>query len=81
MSGNKIVFYDVFGEFLYVLVKVDGEIQKEEVQELEKILKVYFWLKEIIWLFNYEVKKENDLEEFYQKVLYVCFDLGLDLEY
>ena len=81
MSENKIALYDAFGELLYVLAKADGEIQKEEVQELEKILKAHPWSKEIIWSFNYEAKKENDLEELYQKVLHACFDLGPNPEY
>lgn len=81
MSGNKIALYDAFGELLYVLTKADGVIQDEEVKELQKILKAHPWSKEIIWSFNYESKKDNDLEELYQKVLHACFDIGPDPEY
>ena len=73
--------YDAFGELLYVLAKADGEIQKEEVDELQKILKAHPWSKEIIWSFNYEAKRENKVEDVYQKVLYACFTIGPDPEY
>lgn len=81
MSGNKTALYDAFGELLYVLAKADGEIQQEEKDELQKIIKAHPWSKEILWSFNYEVRKENNLEDLYHKVLYACFELGPDPEY
>lgn len=81
MSGNKVALYDAFGELLYLLAKADGEIQVEEVNELQKILKAHPWSKEIIWSFNYEAKKENKVEDLYQKVLEACFAIGPDPEY
>ena len=81
MSANKTALYDAFGELLYVLAKADGEIQQEEKDELQKIIKAHPWSKEILWSFNYEVRKENNLEDLYHKVLYACFELGPDPEY
>lgn len=81
MSENKVALYDAFGELLYMLAKADGEIQEEEVKELQKILKAHPWSTQIIWSFDYEVKKENNLDDLYKKVLHACFDMGPDPEY
>lgn len=80
MSTNTEL-YDAFGELIYVLAKADGEIQPEEKATLEHILQSHAWSREILWSFNYESGKDNDVEDTYQKVLQKCFEIGPNPEY
>lgn len=80
MSDNTKL-YDAFGELLYVLAKSDGEIQESERETLNNILANHPWSKEIIWSFNYESNKENNLEDIYKKVIYACHEIGPNPEY
>lgn len=73
--------YDAFGELLYVLTKIDGEIQREEIQTLYQILENHPWSKEIIWSFNYEADHDSDIEDVYKKVIYACYEIGPNSEY
>ena len=73
--------YDAFGELLYVLAKSDGAVQKEEIDTLKDLLLSHEWAKEIEWSFNYELNKENSLEDTYLKVFYACVDIGPNKEY
>jgi len=73
--------YNAFGELIYILVCADGEIQQEELDTLDTILKDHHWAKDIQWSFNYERDKENNLDELYKKVIYKCFDIGPHPEY
>jgi len=73
--------YDAFGELIYVIAMADGEIQQEERATLEHILQSHSWSKEILWSFNYEQSKHNDVEDTYQKVLQKCFEIGPNPEY
>lgn len=81
MAISKTELYDAFGELLYVLAKADGEVQKEEKETLKNILNNHSWSKEILWSFDYESGKENDLEDLYKKVLNVCYEIGPNPEY
>lgn len=80
MSTNTEL-YDAFGELIYVLAKADGEIQPEEKATLEHILQSHPWSKEILWSFNYESGKDNDVEDTYQKMLQKCIEVGPNPEY
>ena len=81
MSTDNTRLYDAFGELLFVLVKSDGEFQERERETLHKILSNHHWSKEILWSFNYESKKDQDLEDLYKKVIFTCFDIGPNAEY
>ncbi|MEL6560893.1 MAG: TerB family tellurite resistance protein [Bacteroidota bacterium] len=80
MSTNTEL-YDAFGELIYVLAKADGQIQPEEKATLEHILQSHPWSKEILWSFNYESGKDNDVEDTYQKMLQKCIEVGPNPEY
>ena len=80
MNANSEL-YDAFGELIYVLAMADGEIQPEEKATLEHILQTHPWSREIMWSFNYESVKRNDVEDTYRKVLQKCFEIGPDPEY
>ncbi len=73
--------YDAFGELLFVLAKSDGEVQKEEIETLKSLLKYHSWAKEIKWSFNYELNKDNSLEDTYLKVYHACVEIGPNPEY
>ncbi|MGB3464959.1 MAG: TerB family tellurite resistance protein [Cyclobacteriaceae bacterium] len=80
MKANSEL-YDAFGELIYVLAMADGEIQPEEKATLEHILQSHPWSREILWSFNYESAKNNDVEDTYKKVLQACYDVGPDPAY
>lgn len=81
MKEGNIRLYDAFGELLYVLAKADGEVQEEEISTLQTLLKGHTWAKEIEWSFNYELNKDNSLEDTYLKVYHACLDIGPNPEY
>lgn len=81
MKKENYRLYDAFGELLYVLAKADGEVQDEEVKTLQSLLKEHEWAREIEWSFNYEKKKESNIEDTYMKVFYACTDIGPNPEY
>lgn len=60
---------DAFGELIYAVAISDGMIQETELESLYEMLKDHPWGKEIQWSFNYEMKKENQLMDTYQKAL------------
>ncbi len=68
--------YETMGELLYAVAKADGVIQNDENEALQNILKNHKWKDEINWSFNYEVSKQNSVEEVYSKVIAVCDRIG-----
>lgn len=81
MEGKEKL-YETFGELIYVLTMADGEVQQEEIDKLEEILKDYPSAAENIrWSFNYELKKQNSLEDLYKKVMDSFQEHGPDEEY
>lgn len=68
--------YDVFGELLYALAMADGEVQQEEITELENVLASHSWAKSIKWSFNYELNKQQDIDTLYNKVIDFCHHYG-----
>ena len=78
-SAQKL--YDAFGELIYVIAMVDGEIQKEEVAVLEKKLAKHPWGESIKWSFDYEVKKSNSINDLYRKVVSYCEEHGPSEDY
>ena len=78
-STDKL--YESFGELIYVIAMADGAIQQEELDVIKEKLKNHPWGEDIQWSFNYEVKKENDIEDLYKKVINYCEMHGPDEEY
>ncbi|MFT7589083.1 MAG: hypothetical protein ACI959_001297 [Limisphaerales bacterium] len=81
MKDGILQLYDAFGELLYVLAKSDGEIQVEEVETLHALIAGHNWSEEIIWSFEYESKKKQDLETVYNRVIDTCAAIGPHKEY
>lgn len=73
--------YDAFGELIYVVAMSDGKIQPEELEVIEKKLATHPWGESIKWSFNYEVKKEQPIDELYRNVISYCEMHGPDEEY
>jgi hypothetical protein len=78
---TKVDLYDAFGELVYALALADGVIQKEEVSALDKILGDHPWANEIKWSFNYEKKKEKNLEAAFDNALDACKSFGPSPDY
>lgn len=73
--------YDAFGELIYAVAMADGDVQKEEVTALEKLLKSHPWAKEIKWSFNYEHNKNHSIDEAFDHAINICKENGPDPEY
>ena len=78
---TKVDLYDAFGELIYALALSDGVIQKEEVAALSRILGDHPWAKEIKWSFDYEKKKEKNLEAAFDNALDTCKSFGASTDY
>ncbi|MEL7121778.1 MAG: TerB family tellurite resistance protein [Bacteroidota bacterium] len=78
---NTDKLYEAFGELLYCVAMADGAIQTEEVETIERRLSDHPWGEDIKWSFDYEVKKNNSLEELYKKVITYCEMHGPEKEY
>ncbi len=78
---NRDKLMEAFGELAYVVAIADGKVQEEEIKALETKLSEHEWAADIRWSFNYELKKKNDPEELYKKVITYCEMHGPDPEY
>ena len=78
---DKEKIYEVLGELLYVVAKADGRIEIEEKEALSSLFVNHPWAAETIWSFDYEVRKNNDIESVYKKVINFCQDYGPAPEY
>ncbi len=78
---NTEKLYESFGELLYVVAMADGEIQASELAVITSKLVDHPWGADIQWSFNYEVKKQRDLDMLYDRVISYCEDHGPEKEY
>lgn len=74
--SNTDRLYEAFGELLYVVAMADGQVQAEEKAALAKKLSGHPWGANIQWSFDYELRKDNDIEDLYQKVIDNCERFG-----
>lgn len=78
---NTSKLYEAFGELLYVVAMADGKIQEEEIEVMKQKLADHPWGEDIQWSFDYEVRKGNDLDDLYKKVINYCEMHGPEKEY
>ena len=64
--------YDAFGELLYAISTIDGEVQEEEALKIEALLTVHEGAEEMMWSFQYEFENKKTVAESCNKALAVC---------
>lgn len=74
MTEEKL--YEALGELLYAVAIADGVVQDEERTALEKILNNHPWASSIKWSFDYEMKKEAEVELLYDRAITACHAYG-----
>lgn len=72
MELNKEQLYDAFGELLYAVAMVDGEVQEAEAKRIEELLTGHPAAAEIEWSFAYEFEKKQTVNDAYKKALDIC---------
>jgi len=73
--------YQTFGELLYLVAIADGVISKEEIDELNIILKDHPELENIKWSFNYEMNNNTSVDLLYKRIIETYTDNGPDEAY
>ncbi|MCP4441102.1 MAG: TerB family tellurite resistance protein [Aureispira sp.] len=81
MELRKTELYDAFGEFLYAIAMVDGEVQEAEVKKIEELLTNHEGGEEIQWSFKYEKQKGKSVEEAFKKAIDICKYYGPSPDY
>ncbi|MCH2042907.1 MAG: TerB family tellurite resistance protein [Saprospiraceae bacterium] len=78
---TKVQLHDAFGELLYAIAMVDGEIQQEEVVKIEELLADHEAAEAIKWSFKYEVGKQKTVLDAYRKAIDICKHYGKSADY
>ena len=73
---NKEKLYESFGELIYAVAMADGEVQEEEKQELISWVKGYNWGDQVLWSFNYEESRKQEVKSAYDKAFSVMEEHG-----
>jgi hypothetical protein len=81
MELTKEQLYDAFGELLYAVAQIDGEVQESEAAKIEDMLKTFPGAAEIEWSFEYEYDRKQTVEEAYKKAIDVCKWYGPSPDY
>ena len=69
---SKEELYDAFGELLYAIASIDGEVQYEEAKKIEELLTGHEAAADIMWSFQYEFENQKTVAESCNKALAVC---------
>jgi|GEM_PF-635549 len=78
---TKERLHTAFGEILYLVAKADGIVEEEEINKVKELVKNHELGKDLLWSFNYELKKQNDPDDTYKKAIQVLQENGPDPEY
>jgi uncharacterized tellurite resistance protein B-like protein len=78
---EKERLYNTLGELLYVVAMADGVIQKAEKEVMSDLFEGHPWANDVLWSFDYEQKRNADVEEIYKKVISFCHGHGPAPEY
>jgi tellurite resistance protein len=73
---SKEQLYDAFGELLYAVASIDGEVQYEEAKKIEELLTGHEGAEEMMWSFEYEYRNKNTVKEASERALIVCKAYG-----
>jgi hypothetical protein len=69
---SKEELYDAFGELIYAICCIDGEISIEEAKKIEEKLTGYEGAADMMWSFEYEYNNKKTVAESCNKALAVC---------
>ena len=69
---TKEELYDAFGELLYAICAIDGEVQIEEAKKIEELLTGHEGAEEMMWSFEYEFDNHKTVAESCNKALAIC---------
>jgi len=81
MDVSQEKLFEAFGELIYVVAMADGVVQESEKEAFETLMEGHPWSKDVVFSFNYELKRENDIDSLYQKVLNLCHAYGPSPDY
>ena len=62
---------EAFGQVVYAVAKIDGEVQQTEIDVLHKLIEENEWAKEVLTSFNKETKLDNDPNKIFPKAMRV----------
>lgn len=69
---SKEELYDAFGEMIYAISSIDGEVSIEEAKKIEEMLMGQEGAEEMMWSFKYEFDHKKTVAESCNKALAVC---------
>jgi len=69
---SKEELYDAFGELLYAVATIDGEVQLEEAKKIEELLTGHEGAADMMWSFEYEFEHQKTVAESCNKALAIC---------
>ncbi len=78
---TKEQLYDAFGELLYAIASIDGEVQYEEAKKIEEILTGHEGAEDMMWSFEYEYRNKRTVKEAVEKALAICNIYGACADY
>lgn len=73
--------YTAFGQLIYALAKADGEVQQEELEQINKLLITHQWSNDILWSFNTECSKKALSDTTLAKSIAIFREYGPYYEY
>lgn len=73
---NKEKLFEAFGELLYAVAKIDGNVQQEEIEKMKSLFQYKKGGEQVIWSFGYENKNNNKVKDAYEKALDVMIEFG-----
>jgi len=72
---------EAFGKVAYSLAKIDGEVQQEEIDVLNKIIAQNKWAEQVLTSFNIETKLDNEPNKIFLKAMHVFRKYGENEHY
>lgn len=73
--------YTAFGQLIYALARADGEVQQEELEQINKLLITHQWSNDILWSFNTEYSKKALSDTTLTKSIAIFREYGPYYEY
>lgn len=81
MAVRKSKLYNAFGEVIYTMAMADGYVHEKEISSLHDLLADHEWARGIKWSFDYEHKRNRNLNDVIKFSLMVFKENGPSDEY